>query len=123
MARHALIILMVVSIAAFGYRPSLAAMIPADNAAHLTEPASAEPISIPDVPEEMQKHDCCDRTDQQPTCSWDSACAARCHVNAGIATVSHMPLLARAFVQSVGSREAQSVVPKPPAPLLRPPIL
>lgn len=124
MVRRTLTILMIVSIAGFGYRPSLAAMMPADSAVTQTEAAApVEPAAMPDCPGEMQKHDCCDPTDKQPTCLWDSACAARCHVNAGISTVIYMPLVASAIVQSIAAREARSLVPRPSGPLLRPPIL
>ena len=124
MVRRALTILMIVAVAGFGYRPSLAAMIPADSAVTQTEAAApVERVAMPDCPGEMEKVDCCDRPDKQSTCMWDSACAARCHVNAGITAMIYIPLVASAIMQSIAAREAQSLVPKPPAPLLRPPIL
>lgn len=116
---------MMLSIAGFGYRPSLAAMMPADRTVALTEAAaSVEFAAMPDCPEEMQKHDCCDQDDKQKqNCAWDSACAARCHINVGIEPVIYAPLVALNVAEPLVYRELQSPVPERPGPLFRPPIL
>jgi hypothetical protein len=120
-----LTVLVILSVAAFGYRPALAAMMPADHAvAHVEAAAPVEPMAMPDCPGELQKHDCCDQADKQkPNCAWDAACAARCHINAGIEPVIYMPPLAFHFAEPLITREPRSFVPERPGPLFRPPIV
>lgn len=121
MFRRALTILVILSIAAFGYQPSRAMMMPADQAATAS---MAGPMAMPDCPGAMAEHDCCDQTDQQKqNCAWDAACAARCHVNIGIEPVIYAPLVALNEAATVTMGEPQSLVPERPGPLFRPPIL
>lgn len=79
---------------------------------------------MPDCDGVMQKHDCCDQADKQKqNCAWDSACAARCHINAGIEPVMFAPLVALKIAGPLAIGEPQSPVPERPGPLFRPPIL
>jgi hypothetical protein len=99
-------------------------MMPADQDVAVDATASAEPMAMPDCPGDMQKHDCCDPGDmQKQNCAWDSACAARCHVNIGIEPVIYPPLVAFSPAGPVMMGAAQSLVPERPGPLFRPPIL
>lgn len=120
MFRRALTILVMVSIAVFSYQPSLATMMPAQVEAT----ASVEPISMPDCPGAIEKHDCCDRTDKQKqNCAWDAACATRCHVNAVIEPVIYPPLSVLNPTSLVTIGGPGSLMPERPGPLFRPPIL
>jgi hypothetical protein len=124
MFRRALTVLVILSIAAFGYQPSRAMMIPADQAAAVDMASVAEPMSLPDCPNAMAEHGCCDPTDQQKqNCAWDAACAARCHFNVGIEPVTYAPLVALNEAATVTMGEPPSLVPERPGPLFRPPIL
>ena len=124
MFRRALTILVILSVAAFGYQPSRAMMMPADQAAAVWTASSAEPMAMPDCPGAMAEHDCCNQTDKQKqNCAWDAACAARCHINAGIEPVIYAPLAVFSPAEPLTVGEPHSLAPERPGPLFRPPIL
>jgi hypothetical protein len=124
MFRRSLTILVIFSIAAFGYQPSRAMMMPADQTVAVESTVAAEPMAMPDCPGAMAEHDCCSQTDKQKqNCAWDAACAARCHFNVGIEPVTYAPHVALNEAATVTMGEPQSVVPERPGPLFRPPIL
>lgn len=126
MLRRALTILLVLSLASFGYQPQAGAGVPADQAAASasTERPAVEPSAMPDCPDAKAAGNCCDQTDgQKQTCNWDSACAARCHVMIGIEPMTCAPRVAVSPVGLVTVREPQSPVLERPWPLFRPPIL
>jgi hypothetical protein len=99
-------------------------MMPADPTVAVELTAAAEPMAMPDCPGAMAEHDCCNQTGKQKqNCAWDAACAARCHFNVGIESVTYAPLVALTEAATVTMGERQSLVPERPGPLFRPPIL
>jgi hypothetical protein len=124
MLRRALTILLVLSLAAFGTQPAAAAGMAAVPAVADEMSAASESSAMPDCARMVEPDDCCDRTGgQKQDCAWDAACAARCHVNLGIAPAIHMPLVGYAPTRLVVVGEPQSPVLARPGPLFRPPIL
>jgi hypothetical protein len=121
MFRRALTILVILSLAAFGYRPAAAGMMPAAEPAAV---AMAEPMAMPDCPGAMAASDCCDETDgQKQNCAWDAACAARCHVNACAEPVTYLPSVVLKAAEAFAIGELRAPVPERRGTLYRPPII
>lgn len=124
MFRRAFTILVMVSIAAFSYQPSLAMVMPADRAAAVDTAPIAEPMAMTDCAGETQERDCCHHPDQQKQdCAWDSGCAMRCHGSAAIAVAIDAPLFMFNPAEPLMMSEQRSLVPERPGSLFRPPIL
>ena len=71
MFRRALTILVVLSMAAFGYQPSLALMVPAGQTVAGEVMSTAKLASMPDCVSATAEHDCCDQTGKQKqNCAW-----------------------------------------------------
>lgn len=124
MFRRALTTLVILSIAALSYQPSFAIMMPAHQAMQMEPAASPEPADMADCPEmQKQKRDCCDQANKQKqTCDWGDACAARCHLNTGIAAVIYARQTTFSLFGVLAAGEPQSFAPERPGPLVRPPI-
>jgi len=118
MSRKVLTFFLAFAIALVGYQP-FQGMTAVAQDAPMEMSASAEG----DCPE-MVKDDCCDKTEKDKrVCLWNDACAARCHVNAGLEVVFFAP------VQVVMRPQLIALATPPPlhaaraGPLFRPPII
>jgi len=115
MYRRFLSLVLVVAIAASGYHPAFS----------MTDAAApfAQMKADADCPE-MQKDDCCDQTEKgKRLCVWNDACAARCHVNAGLEIAAYAPAVCDGVAAAPPSRERLSVKTARAGPLFRPPIV
>lgn len=97
-----------------GYQPSLGMMQAA--LVEIEMSSSDCPGRIPD--------DCCDKTgsDKRP-CVWGDACAARCHVSAGLEVVSSVPACDMCASVAIALPEPRRLQAARAGPHFRPPIL
>ena len=124
MFRRALTILVVLSMAAFGYQPSLALMVPAGQTVAGEVMSTAKLAAMPDCVSATAEHDCCDQTGKQKqNCAWDGACAARCLVAIVIAPAMYAPFVVFNPAAPVTMGTPQLQRPERPGPLFRPPIV
>lgn len=71
----------------------------------------------------MQKDDCCDHNQTgKRLCVWNDACAARCHINAGLEVAAYAAAVRDGIATAPPSREGWAVKAARAGPLLRPPI-
>ena len=113
MYRRFLSLVLVLAMAASGYQPAFGMT---DAAAPVMQMAIDA-----DCPE-MQKDDCCDQTEKgKRLCVWNDACAARCHVNAGLEIATYAPAVCDGVAAAPPSRERLSVKTARAGPLFRPP--
>jgi hypothetical protein len=92
MLRRAMILLIAIAVSFSGYSPSFA--MSAGMAAPAAQDMSmaAEGMDAhADCAKSMQD-DCCGKGEQKSNCVFDDACAARCHVNAGLAAMMFAPV-------------------------------
>jgi hypothetical protein len=115
MYRRFLSLVLVLGIAASGYQPAFGMT---DAAASVVQ------IEVDADCSEMQKDDCCDQTEKgKRLCVWNDACAARCHVNAGLEIATYAPAVCDGVAAAPPSRERLSVKTARAGPLFRPPIV
>ncbi|MGE0605061.1 MAG: hypothetical protein AB7O46_14875, partial [Xanthobacteraceae bacterium] len=70
-----------------------------------------------------QNGDCCDHTKKgRRLCVWNDACAASCHVNAGLEAAAYVPAVFDGVAAALLSREPLAVEAVRAGPLFRPPI-
>jgi hypothetical protein len=118
MSRKVLTFFLAFAIVLVGYQP-----FQGMTAAAQTAPMEMSAVSDGDCPE-MVKDDCCDKTQKDKRlCLWNDACAARCHVNAGLEAAFIAPVMVVIPPQII------ALVAQPPlhaaraGPLFRPPII
>lgn len=114
MYRRFLSLVLVLAMSASGYQPALGMTDAAASAMQMAVGA--------DCPE-MQKDDCCDHTEKgKRLCVWNDACAARCHVNAGLEVATYALAVCDGVAAAPPSRERLAVKAARAGPLFRPPI-
>ncbi|MFZ5690023.1 MAG: hypothetical protein ACOY5F_02075 [Pseudomonadota bacterium] len=115
MYRRFLSVLLVLVIAAAGYQPALG--MTGANASVMEMAADADC-------HEMQKDDCCGETEKgKRLCKWNDACAARCHVNAGLEAALYTPAVCGGAVAAPVFHAWAAVKSARAGPLFRPPII
>jgi hypothetical protein len=110
---------MIFAIVAVGYRPSTAGIMPA---AEPVAGAMVQPMAMPDCRDAMVDRDCCDGTEGQ-NCAWEPGCVARCHINACVQPVIHLPPFAPKAAQLLAIRKSQTPVRERRGIVFRPPIV
>ena len=117
MSRKVLTFFLALAITLVGYQPFQGMTAAAQNA-----PMEMSAAADGDCPE-MVKDNCCDQTQKEKrACLWNDACAARCHVNAGLEPILIAPVSPRHPAQIVIGFVAPPLHAARAGPLFRPPI-
>jgi len=118
MSRKVLTFFLAFAIVLVGYQP-----FQGMTAAAQTAPMEMSAGSDGDCPE-MVKDDCCDKTQKDKrVCLWNDACAARCHVNAGLEAAFIAPAMVVIPPQIITLAAPPPLHAARAGPLFRPPII
>ena len=117
MTRRAFIAFIALSLVLVGYQPSLGMTVVTPASMEMS--ASADGDCAQTMPD-----DCCDKTEKDKRlCVWDDACAARCHVNAGLEIIAFVDKPKALRYGIVPTIEAPPLHPARAGPHFRPPIV
>lgn len=116
MRRRILMLVLAFAIAMAGYQPSFGVTVVVDQPEVGMGMDGHCPNAMPD--------DCCDKTQKDKRlCVWNDACAARCHVNAGLEVVFFVPLPRSLIISLLPLPEPPPLHAARAGPHFRPPIL